>query len=166
MRTKKTKNEALQEIINDYMTEFPESNPTMRTIAAWAIRRGDWVQGRGSPERQCAKELAAAAREEIVEDPQGRRVRRKHVARIDGQDGHPLFVWANIEDATPEHMRLSLSQRRQAQLGDVLQHKTDTDSYNDNNQYGARLNFSYNYNEDLAELQQPTEYPDSPPDED
>ena len=110
--------------------------------------------------------MAAAARKEIVEDPQGRKVRRKHVARVEDEEGRPLFVWANIEDATPEHMRLSLSQRRENQFGDVFQHKTDTDSYNDNNPYGAQLHFSYNFDEDLAERSQPTEYPDSPPDQD
>jgi hypothetical protein len=65
-------------------------------------------------------------------------------------------------------MQLSLQQRRFAVLGDCKQLKTDADSYNDNNPHGAEVQMSFNFEEDLAELEQPTEYPEQreDPDED
>jgi hypothetical protein len=40
------------------------------------------------------------------------------------------------------------------------------DSYNDNNKYGAHIEMSFNFDEDLKELQQPPEYPEAPPEDD
>lgn len=48
-------------------------------------------------------------------------------------------------------------------VGDLRQLKTDQDSYNDNNAHGARIQLSFDFREDLTELEHPTEYPDSPP---
>jgi hypothetical protein len=135
----------------------------MTDIAAWAIRTGRWHPQRANLLKVCAKQLSEAARAEMYTDPQGRTVRKKHVARTEDADGQPIFRWADIEDAPPDHMRLSLSQRRGAILGDCKQLKTDMESYNDNNQHGATLQMSLNFEDDLSEMEQPTDYPDSPP---
>ncbi len=61
---------------------------------------------------------------------------------------------------------LSLQARRRSALGDVVQLARDLASYNDNNRFGAQLQMSFNFDEYLAEMEQPTEYPAEPPDED
>ena len=58
-------------------------------------------------------------------------------------------------------MRTSMTQRRDGIRSDVKQHSIDFDSYNDNNIYEAKLEpYDYNFNNDLEESRQPSEYPD------
>jgi hypothetical protein len=155
---KKTKNEQLQEIINDYLAETGESQFDMPTVAAWAIRTERWQPAHRSAIKQCTHELSKAARDEYYTDPQGRRVRCKHVIRQ--EQG---FLWADIQTAPPEHMKLSLQQRRMYITGDCRHLKTDLDSFNDNNQYGVQLEIGFDFTEDLLELEMPKEYPDKKP---
>ena len=84
---------------------------------------------------------------------------------FDTQD-HQMVIWADIETAKPEHMRISFSQSRQGISADCVAHNTIVESFNDNNRYGATLElFDYNFNPDIAEKKLPTEYPDEPPSE-
>ena len=48
-------------------------------------------------------------------------------------------------------------------MGDCKQLKTDLDSYNDNNPHGAQIQMTFNFTEDLQELDMPSEYPDRKP---
>ena len=59
---------------------------------------------------------------------------------------------------TPELTRRSAQQRRRGVLGDCKQLKTDVDSYNDNNAHGAHIQMSFDFEPDLKELEQDTEY--------
>jgi hypothetical protein len=74
-------------------------------------------------------------------------------------------LWADIESAPPEHMRLSFQQRRRGIFGDVSQLRTDQDSYNENNNPGDPIQMSFNFDEDLDEANQDSTYDDSPPGE-
>jgi hypothetical protein len=65
--------------------------------------------------------------------------------------------------APPDLMHIALQQRRKGILGDNKQLKTDQDSYNDNNKYGATIQLSFNYEQDLADMEHGEEYK---PDED
>ena len=68
------------------------------------------------------------------------------------------MLWCDIETATPDQMRLSFGARRRQIQGDVRQLKIDADSYNDNNQFGASIQLGFNFEKDLEELEQKTEY--------
>lgn len=165
MRFKKTKAEALQDIINDYMDVNGNGPVDMKVIAAWAIATDRWEPKPISLVRMAAAELSAAAREENYRDPQGRLVRKKHVVREATSEGEQRYLWADIEDANPEHMRRSLSQRRRGILGDCRRLKTDLDSYNENNIHGGQVQLDFDFTCDLEEMDQPTDYPDSPSEE-
>ncbi len=109
---KKTKRQFNQEIINNWPRQHPDCQDwQMEDIAADAIRRGLWIPPLKDEIRMCAAELSSAAREEYFTDQQGRRVRRKHARRetttVDGERKQLVF-WADIETATPQHMRVSL----------------------------------------------------------
>ena len=151
---KKTKAEHLQDILNMYFKETGHTAVDMNEVAAWAVRRSLYEASPKNTIKQCAHELARAARDEYYTDPQGRRVRKKHAVRHD-----QLVLWADIETAPPTHMRLSLQQRRMYVVGDCKQLKTDLDSYNDNNLHGAQIQMSFDFTEDLQELDMPEEYP-------
>jgi hypothetical protein len=163
---KKTKPEFLQDIINDYLKTFPEQlDWTMDDVAGWAIRQGRWHPQARDAIKWCASELAKAARVEYETDPQGRRVRTKHARReivtVQGERKQMVF-WEDAKTATPAHMRVSLQQRRGGVLADCAQLKRDTDSFNENNKNGAHIEVSYDFTEDLFELEAPEEYPGSP----
>ncbi len=162
-RTKKTRTEGLQDIINAWRDAHPGKPINMRQVYRWAIKKGDYSPPRYDPEKIGAREFARAAAVEYYTDPQGRAVRKKHVVRYSLDSGEQLFLWEDIADAKPQHMHMALSQRRDSSLGDVKQLKSDKDSYNDNNPHGAYIEMSFNFDEDLAELDHPTEYPDAPP---
>jgi len=118
---------------------------------------------------QCAKELAEAMRLKMERDPQGRTVRAKHCAKISEMDARGKLVQKTLwfdRSAAPDLMHRSLQQRRGGILGDCKQLKTDQDSYNDNNPFGATIQMSFNFEPDLSDLEQDTEYnPQRPPDE-
>jgi hypothetical protein len=151
---KKTRAEHLQDIINMYLKETGFAVIDMKEVAAWAVRNGHYEAAPGNTIKQCAHELARAARAEYYTDPQGRTVRKKHAIRQDQG-----FLWADIETAPPTHVRMSLQQRRMYIVGDCKQLKTDLDSYNDNNVHGAQIQMSFDFTEDLRELEMPQEYP-------
>jgi hypothetical protein len=94
--------------------------------------------------------VAKALREEYIVDRQGRTVRAKHAAR--GDQG-VLWVWDDIRTATPEHMQMALQQRRQQIVGDCRQLKNDADSFNENYNTGGPIQLSFDFTEDLAELE-------------
>jgi len=168
---KKTKAAYLQDIVNDYIDDGQPWPADRRTIAAWAVSKKKWQPQPKSLIDRCAQDLAEAMRLEMEVDPQGRTVRAKHCAIVTEQDEegqkHQKTLWFDRETATPELMRLSLQQRRKGILGDCKQIALDRDSYNDNNQHGAVVQISLNFEPDLAELQHDTEYnPPAPPAED
>lgn len=160
---KKAYREYCQDIIQKYRDDGGTWPAPMKVVARWAINNRLWERLPASDIQLCARELSRAAREEYYTDPQGRRVRKKHAfrANTDEEDGQTTF-WTDIETALPGDMQLALQQRRMAITGDCKQLKTDADSYNQNNPHGAEVQLSFNFEEDLAELEQPTEYNPGP----
>ena len=153
----------MQKILNDYI-EFDGGGPVdPDEVFAWAKRKGRWEPEPKTLRQRFREEFRRAASEEMYTDPQGRTVRRKHAVTIK-EAGRQLVLWADIESAPPDHMRVALQQRRKGIHGDVKQLKTDQDSYNDNNKHNAVIQMSFNFDEDLEEGELPDEYPEGPGD--
>lgn len=159
---KKTKAKAIQDIVNDYIADGQPWPADKRAIAVWAISRKRWDPSKKSMIDRCAEELATAMRQEMETDPQGRLVRAKNCATVVEKDAQGRTVqktfWFDRDAGTPDLMRRSLQQRRNGVLGEVKQLKTDCDSYNDNNIHGAHIQMSFNFESDLDELDQDSEY--------
>jgi hypothetical protein len=151
-------------LLNDYMAAHGEGPIDLNDVFRWARQHKLWEPPAAKMISIFKREMARAAREEYYTDPQGRKVRKKH-AVVFTKDEKQQSLWDDITTATPNHMKMSLQQRRRGALGEVVQTKTDMDSYNDNNRYGAEIQMSFNFDEDLAELAQPAEYPEAPPEE-
>jgi hypothetical protein len=162
MATKRrsVKTDQRQRIINQYMEETGKEVIDMGVVAKWAIKKGLWRAPKYDPERMCARELSRAAREEFYVDPQGRDVRKKHCFTVVGSDGQHQWLWFDIVTATQPQMHKSAQARRRMALGDVSQLATDISSFNDNNKHGAHIEMSFNFDEDLADLAHPTDYPE------
>lgn len=91
-------------------------------------------------------------REEYITDPQGRKVRAKHVIKIE-QNGKQVGFWDDMRWASRKHMQIAFQQRRQQIVGDCRQLKTDLDSYNENYNKEKPLQMSFNFTRDLEELE-------------
>lgn len=155
----------MQELAQEYMQTHGVETIELEEVANWACETGRYQRQPVSMVKQCKRELADALRVQSYIDPQGREVRKMHPVRLRTQD-HQMVIWADIETAKPEHMRISFSQSRQGISADCVAHNTIVESYNDNNRYSATLElFDYNFNPDIAEKKLPTEYPDEPPSE-
>lgn len=76
-------NEQLQRIVKKYEDAGNPLPATAHDIAIWAIEQGLWEPQRSTVVDRCAEEIARAMREEHITDPQGRRVRVKHVATVE-----------------------------------------------------------------------------------
>ena len=123
--------EQWQAIANDYFTGTARHTATSREIAAWAIKHGKWKPSPMLLLNKATEDVARAMREEYAIDPQGRRARVKHAARV-VKDGVHQVLWADFRDpAVPRgHVELALKQRRGQIVGDCLQLKVDADTYN------------------------------------
>ena len=144
--------EQMQAIANRYMRSGESWPATSREIAAWAVRNGLWKPQRSDEIRMCAEQMARAMREEYIVDSQGRSVRAKHAARVEKNHGQ-ITLWADIRTASRDHMEVAFQQRRQQIVGDCRQLKTDIDSFNDNRSEAEPIQTSFDFTEDLLELE-------------
>lgn len=151
-RTGRTYMDQMRAIASRYQESGQEWPATARQIAAWAIRESLWKPQPSALIDRCADELARAMREEYVTDPQGRRVRAKHAARIE-EGGRQKTLWADITTASRKHMAVALQQRRQQVVGDCWQLKMDVDSYNENKSPADPIQMIFDFTDDLAEMQ-------------
>lgn len=151
-RTGTTYGDQMRSIADRYKDSGEEWPATARQIAAWAIRQGLWQPQPSTLIDRCADELARAMREDYITDPQGRRVRAKHAARIE-ENGRQTTLWADIRDADRTHMAVALQQRRQQIVGDCWQLKMDVDSYNDNKSPADPIQMIFDFSDDLAEME-------------
>lgn len=162
----KTRGDYLRAILDDYIKEHGAAPVDLDLVFLWVKTRKRWAPPEQREVRIFKEEMARAAREDYYTDPQGREVRKKHAVVIkEGEKQRSL--WADIETAPPEHMRMSLQQRRRGILGDVTQLKTDLDSYNQNFNptRDKPIQMTFNFDEDLAEAAHDSTYSDRPPDE-
>jgi hypothetical protein len=161
----KTKTEFLQATVSAYRDAGEQWPATARQIAAWAIQAGYWKAPIKNQIDQCAEEIASAMRVEFYTDPQGREVRKKHPYRelVELPNGKHVqqLLWIDMEDPKLKHeeAELALQYGRKLIVGDCKQLKTSVDSYNDNNKYGKYIEVNFDFNEDMAESEQPTAYP-------
>jgi hypothetical protein len=158
----KSYNETLQTYVDMYRNAGEPWPADIRTIAGWVIQRGLWKPSARSAVSILSRDLGQALRVEYMTDPQGRRIRRKHARKV--REGLPegkwvqKTLWDDITTAEPEHMHISFQQRRKMVLGDCHQLKTDLESYNENWNSKQAIQLSWDFTEDLAELDQPAHY--------
>ena len=165
MKHMKTKTDFLQQLVERYREAGEDWPATTKQIAMWAIRSKLWSPPTKNLVTQCAGEIAAAMRQEIFTDPQGRRVRAKHpyvsVEQLSDGTYEQQYLWIDVHDETAESDEIDMAFQygRKLIVGDCKQLKTDVDSYNDNNKRGQYVEVDFDFTLDLEEAAQATVYP-------
>lgn len=147
-----TYNEQMQRLADQYLEQTGKIAASARDMAVWAINNRLWEAQPSALIKQCAEDFARAMREEYVKDPQGRRVRVKHMAILEF-GGEQIPLWADMRTATRDHMEHAFQQRRRSIVGDCKQLKNDMDSYNENFNSGAAVQVVFDFTEDLEEAE-------------
>jgi len=144
--------EQMQDIVTSYIESGENWPASTHEIAAWAISKKRWKAPSSSLIDMCADQLARAMREEYITDPQGRRVRSKHAARVKRQ-GRQITLWDDIRRADRNFMGVAFQQRRQQIVGDCAQLKRDVDSYNENRSSRDPIQMVFDFTQDLNEIE-------------
>jgi hypothetical protein len=154
----------------------------MQIVEAWKSSGGRWPAPVGeivdfairnrlynTPTRLrqlCARDLTEAMREEYVTDSQNRPVRKLHAARITDtdEDGGTIqrTLWADIDTAPRKFMELAFRQRRGQIVGDCRQLSNDVRYYNSKHPDEKPIQMCFDFRDDVAEADQPSEYVQSP----
>ncbi len=166
-------NKQMDFIFAAYRKAHPKEGPDISpdAVADWAAPQTDlWNPKPISRRDRLRRQLARSLQEKYITDDQGREVRANHpifrdVLTPEGVKRrayyYPLF------DAPGPIARQFFSWRRNHALGEVVQQSLDFGSWLDNNKFHDTLDRpDYNFNIDLDELKQPTEYLDSLEDDD
>lgn len=141
-----------QKIVAKYREAGLPWPATAPDIARWAIGQKLWDIHPARVVRQCADQIAEAMRQEYITDPQGRRVRVKHVAPY-GEEGQMLLKWDDMRSASHKHMVTAFAYKRQLIVSDCRQLKLEIDSYNENYNTGRPIQGIFDFTDDLAELE-------------
>jgi hypothetical protein len=148
-----------QKIVVKYRESGQPWPATSVDIARWAISNKLWEIHPSKIARQCADQIADAMRQEYITDPQGRRIRVKHVAPYNVK-GQMSLKWDDMRSASPKHMETSFAYKRQLIVSDCWQLKLEIDSYNENYNKGALIQGVFDFTDDMAELEiQAKEHP-------
>lgn len=156
-------NDAMMDIVERYKAAGGEEPVDLDALAKFAVNNGFWQKHPSKLLQMCKRDLARALGEQSHVDPQGRRVRTYHAAQCHDSASKQKWFWADIRSATRDYMELAFQHRRNQIVGKCRQLKSDVESYNDNNMHGARIQMVFDFRDDLAELEQPTDYRPSQP---
>ncbi len=143
-------NAELIKIAGKYMSAKGKTAYTAHEIAVWAIQNHLWDLRNEKLICLCAEEFARAFKEERFTDPQGRRVRRRHVRKIE-RDGEQMALWEDFNNISRDDFELSLMQRRKQIVGECVQLDIDKDSFNENRKPSRQIELSYNFTPDVVE---------------
>lgn len=147
--------ERKQEIVRLYRSAHKNRIASAIEMADWALKNDLWRPQPSDLRKQLAHLLSDAMREEYFTDPQGRRVRAKHAARVE-VNGQVQRLWADMRDDGPKNpklMEVSFQNRRTGIVMDNRQLKVDVDSYNENYNTGEPFQLILDYTDDVAELE-------------
>ena len=144
-----TRRERNTTLINAYIRSGREWPCEPREIAEWAINTRRWEAKAEDLVKKAVDEFTDAMRNEYFTDPQGRRVRVKHAARVK-REGKQITLWGDW-NSDPQFMAISYAQRRRLIVGEAYQLKLDVDSYNQNANQGRQVEMNFNFDSDIEE---------------
>lgn len=158
----KSYSNAMLDIVYRYLGDGGTEPINLDALARYAINNGLWKKHRSALVQLCKRDFSRAFREQFHTDAQGRQVRTYHATKSYSGGTEQHVFWADLRTAPPEHVELAFQQRRSQIVGDCRQLKVDVDSYNEYNSHGGYYQLLLDFTDDVAELEQPTQYKPKP----
>ncbi len=144
--------EQVRQIWQRYREEVSTDPVELREVAYWAISKGLWKPRPVDLSASLANDLADALREETRTDTKGRRYRANIPVRTRGNNGLPLFVWGDIDDAPRPHVEKSVQQERRSIANDCYALAMKIDHYNDAHPDEEPLQGIFDFTDDVEEM--------------
>ena len=145
-----TETKRLQTVVEAYKRDGQRWPAEAREIAGWAVAHGLWEPQHSDLVGLAADQFSKAMREMYHKDPQGRKVRTLHAAKV-RRNGKQYQLWDDMRTAGQPYMMAAFQQRRRAIVSDCWQLKTDVESYNQNHNPGTEIQLPWDFTHDLAE---------------
>jgi len=159
-------NARMTDIMREWQIETGAEVIDVDAASAWAIDTGKYKRKPPSMQQLCKQDMKRALQHSHYTDPQGSKVRTMHAVKLAfvGEQ-RPLYI--DIRTAKPDIMQMSFDQNFERIANDVRRHSIETQSYDNNNPYGATLTlFNYDFNQHAKDARMSGEYDDSYNDED
>src|ERR1044071_1873049 len=125
-----TRHEKMQKLIRHYRDVTGKKEVDMHEVARFAAAKGWPLPQPVQPIDLLAKDFSRAAREEIRRDPVTKRPYRANHAFTVSQGGQQLTLWVDIEEATRRQMEMSVTNRREQVVSDMVQLSFDVEHWN------------------------------------
>lgn len=165
--TVKEKNLSGREIIDLWQKINNTNEIDYKAIRKFAVDNGLFKGKTITPEEQCEVLLKRAVKSATYTDPQGRKVRIFGIPRVIFEGEVLALSPVDMRVAKPDIAKSVQDANYEGIKNDVKRHSVETESYNDNNPYQARLPFyDYDLNSVADEARATGEYDDSFDDED
>jgi hypothetical protein len=153
--------EALQKDIARFRRETGKQQHTVKELGVWAVKNGHWEPPADLVLRKCCEDFSRALREQHFEDVDGSSIRVNHVARIIRGD-RQLHLWADIRNASHEHIETAFHQRRKQVVGECRQLNRDNKYYRSIHPDRPAIQIPFDFRDDVAEGEFSGDYPDGP----
>lgn len=140
-----------QAIVEDYRAAGGAWPAKKSEIAEWALANDRWHPSREDIRRMCGEALTEAMREEVFTDAHGRPVRAK-IPATTSRDGEQGTFWDDLRTATPDFVRVSVAQRRNAIVADCYHLNNTVRYFNDHHPESDQIELSLEFTKDVREL--------------
>jgi len=144
--------EQLRKVWVQYRDEVSPDPVDLKTVAAWAIKKGLWQPRPVDLSMSLANDLAQALREEKRTDTSGREYRANIPVRSKAKTGETLFEWADIDDAPRLHVTKSVQQERRSIASDCYALVMKVDHYNEAHPKEEPIQIIMDFEDDVEEM--------------
>ncbi|MBA3526148.1 MAG: hypothetical protein H0T82_04425 [Sphingomonas sp.] len=144
--------EQIRDIWKRYRDQVSTDPVDLKEVAAWALSHQLWAPRPIDLSASLAKDLADSLREEKRIDKAGREYRANIPVRQKGDNGVPLFVWADIDDAPRTHVEKSIQQERRSIQSDCYALAMKAEHYNEAHPVEEPIQIILNFEDDVEEM--------------
>lgn len=143
--------EQIREIWARYREEVSKEPVELRQVAVWALSKGLWAPRPIDLQSSLAADLADSLREVKRVDKAGREYRAHLPVRSKTENGLPLFVWGDIDDAPRAHVEKGLQQERRGIASDCYALAMKVEHYNEAHPDEEPIQVVFDFEQDVEE---------------
>lgn len=134
-----------------YREEVSKDPVELREVAAWALSKRLWAPRPVDLQTSLASDLADSLREVKRVDKAGREYRAHLPVRSKSENGVPLFVWGDIDDAPRAHVEKGIQQERRSIAADCYALAMKVEHYNEAHPDEEPIQAIFNFEQDIEE---------------